>query len=70
MDVQNNFCDLIGANGQLLPFEIHFQNLYSNTKILLHGWVLHFARIPGYQVCKIWPSGLFSMQITRSGQIL
>jgi hypothetical protein len=47
MDVQNYFCDLIGANRQLLPFEIHVPKLHSNTMILLDGWVLNFARIPG-----------------------
>jgi hypothetical protein len=47
MDVQNNFCDLIGAKRQILPFENHFQNLHSNTKVLLHKWILMFPNIPG-----------------------
>jgi hypothetical protein len=46
MDVQNYFCDLIGANRQLLPFEIHVQKLHIKTMILLDARVLNFSRIP------------------------
>jgi hypothetical protein len=68
MDVQNKSYDLFGANRQLLPFEFHFKTLHSNTKMFLHNWVLHFARIPGicnlkfldlqnisYEFCKFLP---------------
>jgi hypothetical protein len=47
MDVQNKIYELFGANRHFVPFEKHLQILYSNTIILLHGWVLNLSRIPG-----------------------
>jgi hypothetical protein len=47
MVVQNKIYDLLGANGQLMPFEFHFKTLYSNTMMFLHNWVLLFVRILG-----------------------
>jgi hypothetical protein len=44
---QSKRYELFGAKMQFIPFEFHFNNLYSNHVILLFIWILHFARIPG-----------------------
>jgi hypothetical protein len=46
LDNQRKIYELFDIKVMFKPFEIHFINLYSNTMILLHNWVLHFSRIP------------------------
>jgi hypothetical protein len=46
LDNQRKRYELFGIKVMFKPFEIHFINLYSNTMILSHNWVLHFSRIP------------------------